>query len=96
MFWLMAFALQNFLTVTTLGGFTGVCRENCDLLVFGGVWALGEILGKKTDQKTDKKNLTRKKLKKKLKILAFVAVSKDVFPSKTERFFFAFGPWCPL
>ena len=69
MFWLIAtaFALRNFLTLTMLGGFTRVFRENRDLLGFGGV-----------------------------KILFFVAVSKNVFSSKTERFFFVFGPWCPL
>ena len=38
MFWLIgtAFALRNFLTLTTLGGFTRGFRENRDLLVFGG------------------------------------------------------------
>ena len=45
---------------------------------------------------TDKKTLTPKKSKKKLKILFFVAVSKNKFSSKTERFFFVFGPWRPL
>ena len=78
MFWLIgtAFALRNFLTLTTLGGFTRVFRENRDLLVFGGVWALREIPGpnrqKTIDPKNSKKNL-----------IFFVAVS-----SKTERLFF--------
>ena len=38
------FALRIFLTLRMLGGFTRVFREICYLLVFGGVWALGEIL----------------------------------------------------
>ena len=82
MFWLIgtAFALRNLLTVTTLGGFTRVFRENRDLLVFGGVWALAEILGPNWQKTFDLKK------SKKLKILFFVAVSKNVFASKTERF----------
>ena len=46
-----------------------------------------------------KKFWTRKKSENMLKVLFFVAVSKNVFVPKTERFsrsFFVFGPWCPL
>ena len=43
-----------------------------------------------------KKILTKRIKKKKLKSLFFVAVSKNVFSSKTERFFFVFSPWCTL
>ena len=140
----------NFLNLATLGGFTRVFRENRHLLVFGGVWALGEISGPNRPKKRDPKKVekhvesfspqfqkicivknrvifsrfrplvhpigavrtektqpfsgpkkirTRKKSKNMLKILFFVAVSKNVFASKTERFsrfFFVFGPWCPL
>ena len=43
------------------------------------------------------KNLwTRKKFGKNLEIFFFVVFSKNVFPSKTERFFFFFGSWCTL
>ena len=82
MFWLIgtAFALRNFLTLTTLGGFTRVFRENRDLLVFGGVWALREIPGPNRQKNLD----PPKKSKEKPKILFFVAVSKNVFSSKTE------------
>ena len=45
------FALRTFLTLTTLGSFTRGVRENRDLLVFGGVWALGEILGPNQQKK---------------------------------------------
>ena len=46
-FWLIgtAFALRNFLILTTLGGFTRFVRENHDSLGFGGVWAVREIPG---------------------------------------------------
>ena len=81
------FTLCNFLNLATLGGFTRVFRENRHLLVFGGVWALGEIPGP-----TSKKIFDQKKLE----ILFFVAGSKNVFASKTEQFFFVFGPWSPL
>ena len=51
MIWLIktALALHNFLTLTTLGGFSRVFPGNRDLLAFGGVWA-----------PTDKKKLTQK------------------------------------
>ena len=47
MFWLIgtAFALRNFLTLTTLGGFTRVFGENCGLLVFGGLGDLEKLRG---------------------------------------------------
>ena len=69
MFWLIGttFALRNFLTVTTLGGFTRVFRENRDLLVFGGVWALGEILS----LNRQKSNWPKKNRKKKLENFIF-------------------------
>ena len=42
-----------------------------------------------------------KKIDKKIEIffvffLFFIAVSKNVFSSEMQRFFFYFGPWCPL
>ena len=43
-----AFVLRNFLVVTTLGVSTRVFREIRDLLTFGGVWALREILSPKS------------------------------------------------
>ena len=91
MFWLIgtAFALHNFLNLTKLGGFTRVFQENCGLLVFGGVWELGETPGSTRQKKFDPK-----KIKKKLKILMFPAVSENVFSSKTERFF-RFQPLVP-
>ena len=52
-----AFALPNFLTV--MGGFTQVFRENRDLLVYGGVWALGEIPGPNQQKKTDPKKIEK-------------------------------------
>ena len=63
MFWLIgtAFALSNFLTLTTLGGFTQVFRENRDLLIFGGVWSLGEILGPDQQKHFDPKTKTKSK-----------------------------------
>ena len=73
MFWLIgtAFALRNFLTLTTLGGCIRVLRENRELLVFGGVWALGEILGPNRQKKIDPQNIETLKT---LKTLFFVAV----------------------
>ena len=58
MFWLIgtAFALRNFLALTMLGHFTrvfGVFREIGDLLVFGWVWALRQILGPNRQQKSE-------------------------------------------
>ena len=81
MVWLIgtAFALRSFLTLTTLGGFTPVFRENRDLLVFGGVGALREIPGPNRQ-----KNFDPQTNQKKTGILFFVAVSKNVFSSKTE------------
>ena len=88
MFWLTGtvFALRNFLALTTLGSFTRVFRENRDLLVSGGVWALREIPGPNRQKTLDPQ--------KSKKVLFFVAVSKNVFSSKTERFF-CFRPLVP-
>ena len=72
-----------------VGGFTQVFRENRDLLVFGGVWALREIPGRNRQKKCDPQ-------KSKKRGFFLVAVSKSNFPSKTERFVFVFSPWCPL
>ena len=82
MFWLIgtAFALRNFLTLTTLGGFTRVFRETHDLLVFGGVWALTEIPGPNRQKK-----LTPQKSKK---------VGKMRFHQKQSDFF-RFRPLVP-
>ena len=90
MFWLIgtAFALRVFLTITTLGGFTRVFRENCNLLVFGGVWALREIPGPNRQKKLTEKNL------KKIEIfLFFVAVSNETCLRRKQsdfRDFFSF------
>ena len=56
MFWLIgtAFALRNFLTLTTLGGFTRVFRENRDLLGFGGFGHFRAPTGK---EKSDPKKI---------------------------------------
>ena len=93
MFWLIgtAFAMRNFPTRTTLGVLTRVFRTNRDLLVFGGVWALREIPGPNQQKKID-----TKKIEKKLKFFFFVAVSKNVFASKTERIFAIFFPFSVL
>ena len=71
--------LRNFLTLTSLGAFTQGFRENGDLLVFGGVWALREIPGPNRQTTFDPE--------KKVKFVFSVAVSKNVFSSKPERFF---------
>ena len=93
MFWLTgtAFALRNFLAMTTLGGFTRVFRENLDLLVSGGVWALREIPGPNRQKKFDPPKIEQHVEN----FTFFVAASKNVFASKTERFsrfFFIFWP----
>ena len=56
-FWLIgtAFASRNFLTLTTLGGFT--FREIRNLLGFGAVWALREILGLNQQKLSDPKKI---------------------------------------
>ena len=61
MFWLIgaAFAMHNFLTLTTLGVFIRVFRENPDLLVFEEVWALKEIPGPNRQKKLTPKNRTK-------------------------------------
>ena len=88
MFWLIgtAFAFRNFLTLTTLWGFSRVFRENSDLLVFGEVWALREIPG------LHRQNNSTQKIGKKVEIFSL----RFVLSSKPERSFFVFGPWCPL
>ena len=77
MLWLIgtALALRNFLTQTTLGGFTQFIQENRDFLVFGGVWALREIPGPDRQKNSEPK----KNRKKNLKFSFFPAVSKNMF-----------------
>ena len=63
-FWLIgtAFALRNFLTLTTLGGCTRVFREIRDLLVFGawGTWRnFATPFGAQTGPKTPKRRFSR-------------------------------------
>ena len=89
MFWLIgtAIALRNFLTVTTLGGFTRVFRENRDLLVFGGVWAFREIPDPNRQKNFDPK---------KPEFYFSLRFQKMCSRQKRSDFFFVFGPWCPL
>ena len=79
MFWLIGtvFALRNFLTLTAFGGFTRLFREHRDLLVFGGVWALGQI-----PRPNQQKQFDPKKSKKNKLFFSFVPVSKNEFLSK--------------
>ena len=91
MLWLIgtAFALCKFLTLTTSGGFTRVLRENCDLLGFGGVWALREIPGPNRQDKFDPK-----KNREKIYFIFRCGFEKYVFV-KMERFFVRFRPLVP-
>ena len=77
-------------STTTLWGYTRVFRENSDLLVFGGVWALTEIPGPNRQKKIDPP-----KIEKKIENV-FCCSFKNVCSSKTEQLFFVFGPWGPL
>ena len=86
MFWLIG----SFLTLTTLGGFTQVVRENRDLLVFGGVWALKETPGPNRQ-----KNFHPQKIEKKPKFLFSIPVSKKGFSSKQSGFFSSSAPGAP-
>ena len=51
-----------FFTLTTLGGFTRGFRENRDLLVFGGVWALREIPGPNRPKNFDTPKIEKKSI----------------------------------
>ena len=91
MFWLIgtAFALHNFLTLTTLGAFTRVFQDNRDLLGFGGVWALREIPGPNRQKTIDPKN------RKKVEFYFSLRFQKMCFRHKRSDFFFVFGPLAP-
>ena len=84
MIWLIktALALHNFLTLTTLGGFSRVFPGNRDLLAFGGVWALRESLGPNRQ-----KNLDLKKIEKHVEILFLLRFQKICFGQKRSDFF---------
>ena len=75
------------LTVTTLGGFTRVLRQNRDLLGFGGVWALGALLGPNRQKIFDPK-----KSKKNFEDFIFRCGSKKCVFVKNGAIFFRFRP----
>ena len=65
---------------------------------FGGDW--GPFVGRgpvlSVRDPTDPKISDPPKIEESLEKKKFVAVSINVFPPKTERCFFFFGPWCTL
>ena len=82
-----AFALRNFLTLTMLGSFTRVFRENRDLLVFGGVWALREIPGLERQKPLDPKTIKKTSWK-----FVFCCRFKKCVFVKNGVIFFRFRP----
>ena len=77
-----------------LAGFTQGFRKICDLLVFGGVWALTEIPGpnrrKIFGPEKNRKNVDNFVSRCCFKKYVFVGNGADF------RYFFRFRPWCPL
>ena len=93
MFWLIgtAFALRNFLTLTTLGAFTRVFRGNRYLLVFGGFGHLEKFRA----QPAGKKKSEPKKIEKHVEIFIFRCGFKKCVFVKNGAFFFRFQPLVP-
>ena len=80
-FWLIGitFALRNFLTLTTTGGLIRFFEK---IVIYWFLEGSGHLEKFRAP--------TAKKMKKTLKFSFFIAVSKNVFSSKTEQFFFRF------
>ena len=70
-----------------MGGFTRVFRENDDLLVFGGLWALREIPGPNGPKKMDPK-----KVEKLVDFFVFHCSFKKYAFVKNGAVFFRFRP----